>query len=70
MKSSTCSAASKSKAEHLLYLQGFLGPIKVKVLIESGASISSINSKVFAKLGMKAIRDKRYIVTLGDGSEC
>jgi len=70
MKSATCSAASRSKAEHFLYLQGFPGPIKVKVLIESGAFFSLINSKVFAKLGMKAITDKRYIVTLGDGSEC
>jgi len=68
MKSSTSSVASTSKAEHLLYLQGLIGPIKVKVFIDT--SISSMNSRAVAEPRMKALADKRYIVTLAEGSEC
>jgi hypothetical protein len=42
----------------------------VKVLIESTASMRFLNFQVLAKLSIKAVKNKTYIVTLGDGSEC
>jgi hypothetical protein len=65
MKSSTSSAAAKIQVEHLLYLQGLIGDIKLNLLISSGAIL-----KVFAKQAMKGVTVKRYIVSLGNGSEC
>ena len=39
--------SSKSKPGNLIYLQGLIGSIRVRVLFDNGASISCINSKFF-----------------------
>jgi len=64
------SFSSKSKPGNLLYLQGLIGSIPVRVLVDNGASISFINSKIFKPLGRNANESRRFVVTLGDGSEC
>ena len=63
------SSSSKSKPGNLLYLQGLIGSIPVRVLVDNGASISFINSKIFKPLGRNANESRRFVVTLGDGSE-
>jgi hypothetical protein len=40
-------SSSKSKPGNLIYLQGLIGSIRVRVLFDNGASISCINSKFF-----------------------
>jgi hypothetical protein len=64
------SSSSMSKPGNLLYLQGLIGSILVRVLVYYGASISFINSKIFKVLERNANKSRRFVVTLGDGSEC
>jgi len=66
----TNSFSSKSKPGNLLYLQGLIGSIPVRVLVDNGASISFVHSKIFKLLGRDANKSRRFVVTLGDRSEC
>jgi hypothetical protein len=61
---------SKSKLGNLLYLQGLIGTIPVRVLVNHGAFTSFINSKTFQLLGKHNNESKRLLVITGDGSGC
>ena len=64
------SSSLKSKFGNLLYLQGLNGPIFYEDLVDNGVSIRFMDYKIFNLLRKNANKAKRFVVTLGDESEC